>query len=74
MIHEAGFKRCAFCSVVVSTSRILRVSRASKASVVVAPIAKVIGIPTSVEHFCFVKEMYIMVAFSKICSRLRQIR
>ncbi len=60
----------AICSVVVSTSMILGVCRASEVSVLVAPIAKVIGIPTSLEHFRFVKEMYLMVALSEMCSRL----
>ncbi len=70
MMHECRFKICAICSVVVSTALTLVVSRASKVSVLVAPIAKVIGIPTIVENFSFVKEMYIMVALSEICSRL----
>ena len=60
----------AICLVVVSTSMILGVSRACEVSLFVAPVTNVIGIPTSVKNFCFVNEMHLMVALSKICSRL----
>ncbi len=56
--------------VVVIASRILGVSRACEVSISVAPIANGIGIPTSVENCSFVNEKYMMVALSKICSRL----